>query len=135
MKNKLCFLSFILVICQNSLSQEYPILFYSDRTGNPDIFIQYPGINEPVNLTNNPSKDICPEASPDGKKVAFLSDRNGTQNIFLMNIDGDDVLQLTTSDVIIYHPSWSSDGSKLYFVKDYTDRAVMANFHSLREFS
>lgn len=115
----------------NSLfGQEYPIIFYSDRDGNPDIFIKYPEKIDPVNLTNNPAKDVCPAISPDGKKVAFLSNRNGVVNIYLMNSDGSNVVQLTKSDITIEHPSWSVKGDKILFVKDYQSRTEIWTMRS-----
>ena len=112
----------LLISSQSGITQNLPIVFYSDRTGNSEIFIQYPGKDEPINLTNNPSQDNCPAVSPDGKRIAFLSDRSGIQNIFLMEKNGNNVIQITKSDVVIQHPSWSPDGKTIFYVKDYQTR-------------
>ena len=119
MRIKIQFILVLLLICINSFSQDYAILFYSNRTGNQEIFIQYPDQNDPVNLTNNPAKDVCPAISPNGEEISFLSNRDGYQNIYTMNIDGSNVQKLTSDSVTIHHPAWSSDGLKILYVKDH----------------
>lgn len=101
---------------------EFPVLFYSGRDNNMEIYILYPDSKEPVNLTNKPAKDDCPDASPDGKKVIFLSDRSGSSEIFIMNIDGSEVLQLTADGDPKEHPAFSPDGKEIIYIKDFTER-------------
>ena len=76
---------------------EYPVLFYSGRNDNKDVYILHPGEKEPRNLTNNPAQDLCPAASPDGKSVLFLSDRDGNMEIYSMSVDGSGVKRLTST--------------------------------------
>ena len=71
-----------------AVAQKYSVLFYSGRGDNKDVYILHPGEKEPRNLTNHPAQDICPAASPDGKRIAFLSDRSGNMDIYTMEIDG-----------------------------------------------
>lgn len=101
---------------------DYPVVFYSGRGDNKDIYILHPGEKEPRNLTNNPAQDLCPAPSPDGKTIAFLSDRSGAMDIFLMNTDGSAIKQITSSPEKKEHPEFSPDGQSIVFVKDFGDR-------------
>ncbi len=60
-----------------------------------------------VNLTNDPSRDMYPAWSPDGKQIAFCSDREGKSEIYLMNADGSDQQRLTDTITDCAIPSWS----------------------------
>jgi TolB protein len=80
--------------------QVYPIIFYSGRGDNQDVYILYPGEKEPRNLTNHAAKDLCPAVSPDGRFIIFQSVRDGNFDIFSIKIDGSDPLRLTND------PAW-----------------------------
>ncbi len=41
-------------------------------------------------ITRNPSRDLQPRFSPDGKEIAFESDREGSLQVFVMPVDGSD---------------------------------------------
>lgn len=65
-------------------------------TSGDDIFVvKADGSGEPVNLTNNPEKDVRSAWSPDGQRIAWLSGDDWKKNIFVMDEDGGNVLQLT----------------------------------------
>ncbi len=99
-----------------------PILFYSGRGDNKDVYILHPGEKEPRNLTNHPAQDLCPAASPDGTRILFLSDRGGTMDIFSMAVDGSDVRRLTASPETEEHPEYTPDGKRILFVRDFEKR-------------
>jgi Tol biopolymer transport system component/L-ascorbate metabolism protein UlaG (beta-lactamase superfamily) len=101
---------------------DHPVLFYSGRTGNKDVYILHPGEKEPRNLTNHPAQDLCPAASPDGKRVLFLSDRDGNMDIFSMAPDGSGVRNLTSSPDTEEHPEFTPDGKRVLFVRDFGER-------------
>jgi Tol biopolymer transport system component len=100
----------------------YPVLFYSGRNGNKDIYILRPGEKEPCNLTNHPAQDLCPAASPDGKRILFLSDHGGNMNIYSMAADGSDVKQLAASPETEEHPECTPDRKRILFVRDFEKR-------------
>jgi TolB protein len=100
----------------------YPVLFYSGRNDNKDIYILHPGEKEPRNLTNHPAQDLCPAASPDGNRILFLSDRGGNMDIYGMAVDGSDVRQLTASPETEEHPEYTPDGKGILFVRDLEKR-------------
>jgi Tol biopolymer transport system component len=103
-----------------------PVLFYSGRNDNKDVYILHPGEKEPRNLTDHPAQDLCPAASPDGKSVLFLSDRDGNMDIFSMAPDGKRILFVRDGNFEVYqvdldggnpvrltdHPAW--DGWACY---------------------
>ena len=105
------------------------IAFASTETGNYDIFVQtmpeaqpqtdttgsVDSANGPVNLTNNPAKDMKPAWSPDGSQLAFESDRSGQWQVWMMNSDGSNLRQLTSGPHHSGNPAWSPDGSQIAF--------------------
>lgn len=99
-----------------------PVLFYSGRSGDKDVYILHPGEKEPRNLTDHPAQDLCPAASPDGRRVLFLSDRDGNMDIFSMAPDGSDVRNLTSSPETEEHPEFTPDGKRVLFVRDFEAR-------------
>jgi len=98
---------------------EGKIAFYSNRSGNPEIFVMNVDGTNPTNLTNNPAWDYGPAWSPDGTKIAFVSWRDGLSEIYVMNTDGTNPIRLTNDPVYgsVYDesPTWSPDGTKIAF--------------------
>jgi TolB protein len=98
------------------------IAFYSDRSGNRDIYRMNPDGSGLVQLTTGTAGDLCPAVSPDGKKIAFLSDRDGSSEIYVMNADGSNQNRITNNAIPEEHASWSPDGTRIYFMRDYSSR-------------
>jgi Tol biopolymer transport system component len=69
-------------------------------------------------LTTDPSPDLRPAWSADGKRLAFYSSRSGNDDIFVVNVDGSDEAQLTQDPASDRRPTWSHDGSKIVFDSD-----------------
>ena len=76
-------------------------------------------------LTNNPSDDLSPSWSPDGKQIAFMSDRDGhfmngwsTSEIYVMDADGGNPQNLTNNRHADWSPSWSPNGKRIIFCSD-----------------
>lgn len=79
------------------LSADGKIIFSSKETGNFEIWsINADGTGK-KQLTNDPSDDTGPLASPDGKFVFFSSNRSGEAHVWRMNADGSLQTQLTSS--------------------------------------
>ncbi len=66
-------------------------------------------------LTNDPSNDVMPAFSPDGKRVAFASDRAGNWDIYIMDIAGGQAVQLTNDLTHDLSPSFSPDGRQMVY--------------------
>ncbi len=114
-------------------TQEPPLIisgvlaYYSNRDGNPEIYLQHGIQGEITRLTNDPSSDDSPAVSPDGSQVVFLSARNDPNphfpnlkyEIYLINSDGSDLRRLTQTETAEDHPAWSPDGRWIIFDADY----------------
>lgn len=71
------------------------LAFYSERDGNPEIYLIRPDGTGVQRLTNNPAEDATPSWSSDGTRLFFESDRSGNLDIYSMALDGSDVVDLT----------------------------------------
>ena len=135
--NVLIVISLIVLGCSSSVSgADEPgldgsgggiISFYSDRDGNPEIYIMNANGTTQTRLTENPYHDVCPALSPDGSKILFLTSRHDSTGIFpnfkyeiyLMNIDGSEKVRLTENTFAETHPAWHPTGEKFTFNADY----------------
>jgi TolB protein len=103
------------------------IAFYSDRDGNPEIYLMKADGTEPIRLTRDPNYDVAPALSPDGSRIAFLTDRddptgsfqNRKWEIYVMNADGSGLTRITRNGLAEDHLAWSPDGTRLSFDADY----------------
>ncbi|HEY3204638.1 MAG TPA: protein kinase [Thermoanaerobaculia bacterium] len=86
------------------------LLYVSSAAGNPDIYLQRVGGQNPINLTkDSPVADTQPAFSPSGDLIAFRSERDGG-GIFIMGATGENVRRLTDFG---FNPAWSPDGKQL----------------------
>jgi Tol biopolymer transport system component len=72
----------------------------------------------PPELTISSSRrEICPQFSPDGRRVAFASDRSGKWEIWLADSDGSNEVRLTSQagNKSQGFPQWSPDGRRIAF--------------------
>jgi Tol biopolymer transport system component len=115
-------------ICLSWSPDGRKIAFASQRDGNSELFygnseiyiMNADGSNQ-TRLTNNPSFDMAPSWSPDGKKIAFYSLRNDVPpekderqwwyemnaEIYVMNVDGSEQKNITNNPAYDGYPSWS----------------------------
>ncbi|HMF08734.1 MAG TPA: protein kinase, partial [Thermoanaerobaculia bacterium] len=85
-------------------------LYVSSAAGNPDIYLQRVGGQNPTNLTrDSPVEDTQPAFSPSGDLIAFRSEREGG-GIFIMGATGENVRRLTDFG---FNPAWSPDGKQI----------------------
>ena len=88
--------------------------------GNSEIYVMNADGSNQTRLTNNPSFDMVPCWSPDGKKIAFYSLRNDVPpekderwwyemnaEIYVMNADGSEQKNITNNPAYDGYPSWS----------------------------
>jgi len=103
------------------------LAFYSDRDGNPEIYVMNIDGSRLERLTNDPGFDDSPALSPDGRQIAFLTARhdpdpqfpNLKYELYVMNADGSHQHRLTTTEAAEDHPAWSPDGRWISFDADY----------------
>jgi Tol biopolymer transport system component len=101
------------------------IAFYSDRDGNPEIYIMNSDGSDQHRLTFSPFEDSSPDWSRDGSQIAFISDRDDPQagncfpdcmyQIYVINADGSGEHKLVDTESRALHPDWHPDGTKLSF--------------------
>jgi hypothetical protein len=94
------------------------IAFWSDRSGNCDIWVIPAAGGTPVQITTDPSADHRPDWSPDGSMIAFQSERSGNDDIWVIPATGGVATQITTDPAFDNGPAWSPDGSKIAFYSD-----------------
>lgn len=76
-------------------------------SGPSEIFKMNSDGTHKTNLTKDPSTDLDPCFSPNGKKIAFDSDRDGDREIWRMDSDGSHLMNLTNNTGIVdANPSW-----------------------------
>ena len=105
------------------------VVYYANKSGNPDIFSINLASEEIFQLTDDPAYDDSPALSPDGSMILFLSSRNDPDphfpdlkyDIYRMDIKGENLLQLTNTPQAEDHPAWSPDGTQFLFDADYDE--------------
>ncbi len=94
------------------------IAFYSERDGNPDIYVMSADGSGVRRLTSTKADEGYPSWSPDGKTITFDSDRDGNFEIYAMDADGSNPRRLTNHPARDVSASWSPDGSSIVFMSD-----------------
>ena len=97
------------------------IAFWSNREGQPDIYLMSADGTDSINLTRDPHHEDRPTWSPDGAKIAFgaLQVPRGDKSmsdIFVMGADGRNRINLTQNpEAVNQFPAWSPDGTRIAF--------------------
>jgi Tol biopolymer transport system component len=91
------------------------IVYTTEASGNPDIWIMNADGSRRVQLTSNPGLDISPRVTHDGRHIVFVSDRDGSPRGWRMALDGSGAIQLTPEPVGRYRISISSDDKWIYY--------------------
>ncbi len=108
----------LLVIASGSATPSAPpggggqLAFHSELNGkDSEIYlVDLAKLGSPVNLTNNPAKDVSPAWSPNGTKLAFASDRSGTSQVYVMNAVSKTVTALAVNGPAGQtNPAWCTD--------------------------
>jgi TolB protein len=87
----------------------------SQNGGTTDVWVADADGGNPRRLTREPSDDLSPCWSPDGKRIAFVSNRPGSPQIYVMNADGGNPVRLTFQGNYNQTPQWSPRGDLIAF--------------------
>lgn len=91
------------------------ILFQSDRSGAPEIWVSDIDGSHAAQVTNYGVHSGTPRWSPDGRRIAFDSNKTGVFQTYVVDVDGGIPRQLTTDAAqACFAPSWSRDGNWVY---------------------
>jgi eukaryotic-like serine/threonine-protein kinase len=91
------------------------IVFTTEASGNPDVWIMGSDGSRRVQLTSTPGQDISPRVTPDGKYVVFVSDRDGGLRLWRMGLDGSGATRLSADLVARGRGVISPDGKWIYY--------------------
>jgi serine/threonine protein kinase/Tol biopolymer transport system component len=91
------------------------VVFTTEASGNPDVWIMGSDGSRRVQLTSTPGQDISPRVTPDGKYVVFVSDRDGGLRLWRMGLDGSGATRLSADLVARGRGAVSPDGKWIYY--------------------
>lgn len=105
---------------QEQATQEPPaetcrIVFFSTRSGDPNLWLMDPDGANPTQLSFNQYEETIGSWSLDGSEFIFFSWRDGDEEIFIMNADGTNIRQLTDNVFDDVMPKLSPDGARIAF--------------------
>ena len=91
------------------------IAFYSNRSGNREIWVTPLGGGPARQVTHDEAVDYHPDWSPDGRNLVFSSARSGNRAIWVVPAAGGDARQITSDASGDLFPKWSPDGKWIVF--------------------
>jgi eukaryotic-like serine/threonine-protein kinase len=95
------------------------IVFTSDRSGDPEIWVANIDGSNPLQLTSMRAPLTgSPRWSADGRWIAFGSETGEHGGAFVVSADGGAPRRLTPPSIWGLVPSWSRDGKWIYFCKN-----------------
>jgi Tol biopolymer transport system component len=95
----------------------YPIVFTSDRSGSPNIYVIYSDGTRLKQLTTGQGPDVSPAWSPSGSQIVFTSGRTGNNQLYVMAADGSHQTNVTRSTSDDSGAVWSPDGTRIAFFR------------------
>jgi hypothetical protein len=98
------------------------IVFDSKKEGQFEIYVIDTDTRVPRRLRNEPSDDVTPSVSHDGKWIYFASIRSGRWEVWRLPAEGGEVVQVTHEGGAI--PFESTDGKVVYYQKTLGDSEV-----------
>jgi Tol biopolymer transport system component len=118
-------------VISSSRSQEQPrispdgehIVFYSGRSGNPEIWVADRDGSNLIQLTSFGGPETgTPRWSPDSRRIVFDSRASGHAELYVVEADGGPARRVPTGTADASQPSWSHDGRWIYFLV--SDQAI-----------
>jgi Tol biopolymer transport system component len=85
------------------------LLFFSDLSGNQDIYIENADGSDLTNITNSPDREDCPVWAPDGEHILFSRettiDGNTQDQIWIAKPDGSGARLVAEGDCPVWFPN------------------------------
>lgn len=106
---------FLFCFAQSGHSQNNPIVFSSDRSGNYEIYTMGADGTNLTKITNHSGTDRRPVLTPDGKNIIFASNRDGDFEIYSISTNGTNLHQLTNNTAYDDDPAISLQGKLIAF--------------------
>ncbi len=94
------------------------IAFYSDMSGNFDIYISSMDGEAIRNISLDDADNYLPQWSPDSNRICYQSYDGEFSNIYIINSDGSAKFKLTQDGTENYGPVWSPEGDKIIYVSN-----------------
>jgi serine/threonine protein kinase len=97
------------------------LVYVSDRTDLPQLFLVDLATQELTQLTNMPEGACQPSWSPDGARLVFISPCKGMDEIYygaslyIINADGGNLTPIVSVPGGDFDPAWSPDGNSIAF--------------------
>ncbi len=107
------------------------IVFYSDRSGNYDIWTVNCDGSQLKQITTNSGNDVCPRWSFSGDKIAYISDSSGSFKIHIIDINDENNITVLVPLMAINNSSIAWIPNDADFI--YTTDDACANY--LRRFN
>ena len=131
-----CLLAFLFAALPavQAQSSSFPILFFSQRGGNLQVYGMNVDGSNPTPIGDASLGGFTARYSPDGQKIVFVvsvldptSPVGYRYQLFVMNADGTNPINIS-NNLLRHHytPAWSRDGSKIAFVSSVLDFSVGA---------
>ena len=91
------------------------LVYTTEASGNPDIWIMNADGSRRVQLTSTPGLDVSPRVTSDGKHIVFVSDRDGAARAWRMGLDGSGARRLSPDQIARWRVALSADGGWIYY--------------------
>jgi Tol biopolymer transport system component len=94
------------------------IAFFSDRTGDSEVWVMDTTGGNLINLTNDPNADDGHTWHELGIAIAFVSNRSGNWDVYTVNSNGTGLQQRTNDPAPEGEVDWSPNGQFLVYAKN-----------------
>lgn len=90
------------------------IVYVSNESGKPDVWIADPDGNNRKQVTAIPGANVSPVVTTDGRYIVFMSWQDGKKNVWRINLDGSNPVRLT-SGLYDSYPALTPDSRWVLF--------------------